>query len=72
VDLDPNALLVALAAGSLGLGIFVYGKRQGRLAHMLAGVALMVYPYFVTGWALSAGIGAGLVALLVLAVRLGA
>jgi hypothetical protein len=72
MNLDPNALLVALLWGSVGLGVFVYGRKQGRLPHMLAGVALMVYPYFVSNWALSAGIGAALVALLWLAVRLGA
>jgi hypothetical protein len=72
MDLDPNALLVALAAGSIGLGIFVYGKRQGRLPHLLAGVALMAYPYFVPGWAVSIGVAAAIVALLWVAVRLGA
>jgi hypothetical protein len=72
VDFDPNALLVALAAGSLGLGIFVYGKRQGRLPHLLAGVALMAYPYFVSSWAVSAAIGGAVIALLWIAVRLGA
>jgi hypothetical protein len=72
MDLDPNALLVALFAGSLGLGVFVYGKRQGRFPHMLAGAALMAYPYFVANWMLSAGIGVAVVAILWIAVRLGA
>jgi hypothetical protein len=39
---------------------------------MLAGAALMGYPYFVSGWAPSAGIGAAIVVVLWLAVRLGA
>jgi hypothetical protein len=31
-----------------GLGFFVYGKRQKALIPLVCGLALMVYPYFVT------------------------
>jgi hypothetical protein len=31
-----------------GLGYFVYGKRQKALIPLVCGLALMVYPYFVT------------------------
>ncbi|MCX7099435.1 MAG: hypothetical protein NTV43_16180 [Methylococcales bacterium] len=40
-------LLWGLLFGSIGLGFFVYGKKQGRLIPFVCGVALMVYPYFV-------------------------
>jgi hypothetical protein len=72
MNLDPNALLVALLWGSVGLGVFVYGRKQGRLPHMLAGVALMAYPYFVSNWVVSAAIGGGITLVLWLAVRFGA
>jgi hypothetical protein len=35
--------------GAVGLGYFIYGKKQERLTPLLCGIALMVYPYFVSG-----------------------
>jgi len=32
----------------VGFVLFTYGKKQDRWAHMIAGIALMVYPYFAT------------------------
>jgi len=71
VDLDANALLAAIMIGVVGLGAFIYGKRQSRLPHMIAGIGLMGYPYFVTNVLLMAGIAMALLAALWLAVRLG-
>jgi hypothetical protein len=34
--------------GSFGLGYFVYGKRQDRFVPLVCGLALMVFPYFVS------------------------
>ena len=31
-----------------GLGFFVYGKKQRSIVPLLFGVALMIFPYFVT------------------------
>jgi hypothetical protein len=71
VDLDANAILASLAIGLVGFAIFVYGKRQGRFPHMLAGVVLMVFPYFVPNLLLMTGIAAATVASLWLVVHLG-
>jgi hypothetical protein len=72
VDIDGNALLLSLLIGTVGVACFVYGKRQSRLPQMLAGVTLAVYPYFVSNLILMAAIAAAVLALLWLAVRLGA
>ena len=48
LTLDPNALLLGLAASGAGLVLFVYGRKQQRLPQLFGGVALMVYPYFVS------------------------
>ncbi len=69
--MNGNALLASLVIGSVGLGLFMYGKRQRRVPHLLAGVVLMVYPYFVGSVALMAVIAAGLLGLLYLASYLG-
>lgn len=60
---SPATLLVILLASALGTGYFVYGKKQGRAAPMLAGAALCVYPYlFDSFWALVlVGLGIALV-----------
>jgi hypothetical protein len=41
-------LLIAVLFGSVGLGYFVYGKKQNAIVPLLCGVVLMVFPYFVT------------------------
>lgn len=52
-----------LLFGSVGLGYFVYGKRQRAPAPLLCGLGLMVFPYFVANAWATALIGAGLMAL---------
>ncbi len=69
--MSGNALLGSVLVGSVGLGLFVYGKRQRRVPHALTGVALMVYPYFVPNLALMLVIAAALLGLLYLASYLG-
>jgi hypothetical protein len=41
-------LLWGLLFGSLGLGFFVYGKKQKAVIPMVCGIGLMVYPYFIS------------------------
>ena len=45
----PSAwsLFVSIVAGAIGLGYFLYGKRQERLAFLVAGVALCIAPYLI-------------------------
>ena len=42
-----TTLLIGMIAGVFGVAYFVYGKRQAKLAPLIAGVALCVYPYFI-------------------------
>lgn len=46
------------------MGAFVYGKRTGLAMPMILGVALMGYPYFVSDFWMTFGIGVGLCVLL--------
>jgi hypothetical protein len=71
VDFDVNSLLASMVPSSIGLVAFMYGKRQGRVPHMLIGVVLMIYPYFVANIFLMFGIAIVLSLGLWLAVRLG-
>ncbi|WP_343223963.1 hypothetical protein [Oceanobacter mangrovi] len=59
-DLDPVVLLLGVLFSSIGLGYFIYGKKQANLVVRYTGVALMVYPYFIDNvWAVIA-VGVGL------------
>jgi hypothetical protein len=44
---DPIWLFLSLVLGAIGAGLFLYGRKAGRLPHLAAGLMLMVYPYFV-------------------------
>ena len=54
-------MLWGLLFGSIGLGYFIYGKKQRSVAPLVCGLALMVFPYFVSNLMLLVGIGAILV-----------
>jgi hypothetical protein len=41
-----NSLVVGVIAGAIGMGYFIYGKRQTKIVPMVAGALLCVYPYF--------------------------
>lgn len=49
--------------GSVGLGFFVYGRKQRAAVPLICGLALMIYPYFVSNTILLVAIGSLLVAL---------
>jgi hypothetical protein len=49
--------------GSVGLGYFIYGKKQQVFMAMACGLGLMVYPYFVSNTILLVAIGVALSAL---------
>jgi len=71
MDLSVGGLMLSMLIGSVGVVLFLYGKKQVRIPHLVAGVALMAYPYFVPNLWLMAGIAAALLALLWAVVRAG-
>jgi hypothetical protein len=40
-------LLWGLLFSSIGLGFFLYGKKQRAVVPLVCGLVLMIYPYFV-------------------------
>lgn len=68
---NPNLLLTSLLVTSIGLVLFMYGKRQARWPQMAIGVTMMVYTYFVSSVLVAFAIAAGLIVLLWLLLRLG-
>ncbi len=43
-----NILIFSVIFGSIGLGYFIYGKKQGKLIPLVAGIGLCVFPYFIS------------------------
>jgi hypothetical protein len=46
-----------LLFGSIGLGYFIYGKKQKAAVPLFCGLALMIFPYLVSNVLLLVGIG---------------
>jgi hypothetical protein len=57
---ETTSLLLGLTFSSIGLGFFIYGRKQALAAPLLCGLALMVLPYFISSNALLIAIGVGL------------
>jgi hypothetical protein len=50
-----------LLFGSLGLGFFLYGKKQKAVVPLVCGLILMIFPYFVSNTILLVAIGVMLI-----------
>jgi hypothetical protein len=61
-SLNTSWLIGSLVFSSIGLGYFMYGKSQRSPAPLICGMALMIYPYFVSSIWLLMVIGAVLAA----------
>jgi hypothetical protein len=61
--MDMATLWWGVVFGAVGLGFFIYGKRQGAFVPLLCGIGLMVFPYFVANAWATVAIGAVLMAI---------
>lgn len=71
MSFDPAWIFVSLVISGVGLGLFLYGKKQARIPHLVVGIVLMVYTYAVTSVTWMVVIGLLLLGALWLLVRLG-
>jgi len=46
--MNASTLIWGVIFGSIGLGFFVYGKKQKAVIPLLSGIGLMVLPYFIS------------------------
>ena len=58
INLSAANLIGGCVFGSIGFVAFIYGKRMNLWKPMLLGIALMVYPYFISDDLLLIAIGA--------------
>lgn len=52
-----TTLMCSMLFGSIGLGYFIYGKKQQRIIPLLAGIVLCIYPYFMSNVYALVGVG---------------
>lgn len=46
--MSTSLLLFGVVFSSIGLGYFLYGKKQRAVVPLVCGLVLMVFPYFVS------------------------
>ncbi len=61
--MNTASLLWGLLFSSIGLGFFIYGKRQRAVVPLVCGLILMIFPYFVSNTIALVVIGLALMAL---------
>ncbi len=45
--MDTSQLLLGVLFSSIGLGYFIYGKKQKVIVPFICGLILMIFPYFI-------------------------
>jgi hypothetical protein len=64
---STSSLFSSLFISCIGMGYFLYGKKAAKLWPLLAGIALGIYPFFISSvllmWLIAAGIMVGVYAL---------
>lgn len=48
MDMSTASLLWSVVFSAIGLGYFLYGKKQQYLPALICGLILMFYPYFIS------------------------
>ena len=71
MDLSAGSLFLSLAIGTVGVGLFIYGKKQKRFPQLVGGILLSAYPYFVSNLWLMGAIAVGICLVVWLAVLKG-
>jgi len=71
IEFDPNWLMTSMLVGTIGGGLFLYGKKQSRLPQLLTGIAMFAESTFVSSipWMIASAVAA--VVLCVAVVRAG-
>jgi len=60
--MEGSSLLIwGMLFGAIGLGFFTYGRRQKAVIPLITGIALFVFPYFISNVYMLVLVGALLV-----------
>lgn len=62
MNFSAAGLIAGVLFGSIGVGYFMYGRRQTRPVHLVCGAALTIFPWFVSNLIALIAIGLALLA----------
>lgn len=68
---DANFLFASLLWGSIGVGYFIYGKKQGAMVPMVGGILMIAASYVVSSWLLMSLLSIALMVAVYLLVKRG-
>ena len=71
MSLNANFLFASLLWGSIGVGYFIYGKKQGSWPPMLGGVLMVAVSYFIGSALLMSVVTLALIAAVYALLKLG-
>ena len=60
---SESMIIWGMVFGSIGLGFFIYGKKQKKIIPLVVGLALFVFPYFIADITMLMIVGAILIVL---------
>lgn len=61
--MNLSTLLWDVLFGSIGLGYFIYGKKQSEPVPLICGILLMVFTYFVSNTIVLVTVGLAIIAI---------
>ncbi len=62
MDFDSSFLFASLLWGSIGVGYYIYGKKQGVTMPLIGGIVMIAVSYIVSGWLLMSLLSIALIA----------
>lgn len=71
MDFDPTSMFVTFIVSGIGFILFSYGRKMSRPPHVIGGLVMMVFPYFIPGPLATGLCGLALLALVWFAVKFG-
>lgn len=71
MSLNTNFLFASLIWGSIGVGYFIYGKKQGSWPPMIGGVLMVAVSYFIGSALLMSVVTLALIAAVYALLKLG-
>ena len=62
--MDSSSIMIwSVLFGGIGIGYFMYGKKRKAVVPLFAGIALCIYPYFMTSLTMLLIVGVILIAI---------
>ena len=58
MDFSAGAMMASMVVSTVGMGVFMYGKKQTRAPQMAGGMVLMMAPYVAGGVVATLAVGA--------------